>query len=225
MRTASAKGKLVVVGGHSRRVGKTCMMNAILRAVPAMTWRAWKISNHSHGASPGPVAPTPQAELLRLRDDEFPEGVGQLARLREEGINLLVESNRIVSYLEPDLVIFAIDPLNPDWKTSSAPCLERADALVFSQDGPCPANLLELRRILPAFRLTNWNRTPLGFTEWLRSRLGAAEVTSHETSLAGSSTCGSSRRGTKAYGPRAHEMGQRAGTGIDPVPLRSVELV
>ncbi len=40
---------LVVVGGHSRNIGKTTAMEEILRATPGMRWWAFKITQHGHG--------------------------------------------------------------------------------------------------------------------------------------------------------------------------------
>ena len=40
---------LVVVGGHSRNIGKTTAMEEILRATPQMRWWAFKITQHGHG--------------------------------------------------------------------------------------------------------------------------------------------------------------------------------
>lgn len=217
--TRGPRGRLVVVGGHSRRVGKTSVMKLIERASPGMAWHALKISNHSHrteAASP---------ELMSLPDSELRQGAQRLAALLARGHNLLVESNRIVPWLPPDLVIFVIDPLNPDWKASSAACLERADALVFSQDGPCPAPLLAGRKLLPAFRLTSRNQPPLGFVEWLSERLPAAEVNSNEASFASTLADGSSGLRTNGCCSQAHQMGRCAGAGFDAFPIRSVGLV
>lgn len=40
---------LVVVGGHSRNIGKTTAMEEILRATPEVRWWAFKITQHGHG--------------------------------------------------------------------------------------------------------------------------------------------------------------------------------
>lgn len=217
------KGRLVVVGGHSRRVGKTSIVKAILRATPDVAWQTVKISNHPHRAQ-NASTPTLAPDLLCLRDAEFGAGVAGIASLLADGCNLLVESNRIVSHLRADVVIFVVDPRNPDWKASSSACLERADALVFSQDGPSPAPLVALQKILPTFRLTNWNQPPLGFLEWMRERLAAVEVTSHETEL-GYPTHRAHARSADRPCPEADQMGQCAGARLDPFPVRSLGLV
>jgi len=40
---------IVVVGGHSRNIGKTAVMEGILRALPDLHWTAVKITQHGHG--------------------------------------------------------------------------------------------------------------------------------------------------------------------------------
>ena len=40
---------IVVVGGHSRNIGKTAVMEGIARALPDFGWTAVKITQHGHG--------------------------------------------------------------------------------------------------------------------------------------------------------------------------------
>lgn len=232
-----SKGKLVVVGGHSRRVGKTCVMEAILRATPQLAWHALKISGHHHREPATGVALTAgqtarylaagavTADLLSLSDAAFPPAIAALDSLLAGGRHLLIESNRIVRHLRPDLVLFVVDPSNDDWKQSSAACLECAHALVFSQDGPCPAPLVPLQKMLPAFRLTSWDRTSFGLIEWLHERLPAAKVTSYETPVSDPARRDSARRRANTRGSQAHQVGQCADSGFGACPIRGVELV
>lgn len=41
--------KMVMVGGHSRNVGKTSVVEGIIRALPEMNWTAVKITQFGHG--------------------------------------------------------------------------------------------------------------------------------------------------------------------------------
>lgn len=45
--------KILVVGGISRKVGKTSLIEAILRAFPERQWTAVKVSSHLHDIPPG----------------------------------------------------------------------------------------------------------------------------------------------------------------------------
>lgn len=40
---------IVVVGGHSRNVGKTSVMEGLIRGLPEMRWTAFKITQFGHG--------------------------------------------------------------------------------------------------------------------------------------------------------------------------------
>jgi len=40
---------IVVVGGHSRKVGKTSVVSALIRGLPEYRWTAIKLSPHAHG--------------------------------------------------------------------------------------------------------------------------------------------------------------------------------
>jgi hypothetical protein len=49
--------KLVMVGGHSRNIGKTSVVEGIIRALPEMSWTAVKVSQHGHGVCTADGAP------------------------------------------------------------------------------------------------------------------------------------------------------------------------
>src|SRR6185503_15302601 len=41
--------KMVMVGGHTRNIGKTSVVEGIIRAMPEMSWTAVKITQFGHG--------------------------------------------------------------------------------------------------------------------------------------------------------------------------------
>src|SRR5712692_1749586 len=41
--------KLIVVGGHSRNIGKTSVMAGLIRGLPSLGWTAVKITQYGHG--------------------------------------------------------------------------------------------------------------------------------------------------------------------------------
>lgn len=167
-------GKLIVVGGHSRHVGKTSIVEAVLRATPGREWIAVKVSSHRHDhtrregqcqQSRYLAAGARRALLVRAPDDSLPRAIGPLSRMRARGRNLLIESNRVVEHLEPDLVLFVIAPGISDWKPSSGPCLRRADAIVCIGDGPRPSGPA------PVFSMPDAHAVPAEFTRWLLERI------------------------------------------------------
>jgi hypothetical protein len=145
-------GQLIVVGGHSRHVGKTALVENILRASRGDRWVAVKISAHRHAS--GHASPpcfdedrTPtrwtqtgrylaagaaRAWLCRCPSARLRDAAAFVDTLRRDGWNVIVESNRLVPHVVPDLVYFVVSDVIDDWKESSAACLRRADAIVLS---------------------------------------------------------------------------------------------
>lgn len=52
---------ILVVGGHSRNVGKTSVVAGLIAAMPERRWTAMKISQHAHGACSDNGAPCGRA--------------------------------------------------------------------------------------------------------------------------------------------------------------------
>jgi hypothetical protein len=150
MRRSVAPGRLVVVGGHSRGVGKTSVIEHLLDAHRAERWIAIKISAHRHAPEGVSVplveechqwcdatqtgrylaAGASRAFLVRAPDASLARAATFINGLREGGRTVLVESNRIVQWLIPDVLLFVVDPMIEDWKPSSAFCLPVADAVI-----------------------------------------------------------------------------------------------
>ena len=40
---------LIVIGGHSRNVGKTSVVAGLIAATPQLNWTAFKITQYGHG--------------------------------------------------------------------------------------------------------------------------------------------------------------------------------
>lgn len=154
------RGALVVVGGHSRGVGKTSLIEHLLRADTGKAWVAIKISahRHAHDAVNAPLveeagqasaltqtgrylaAGARRALLVRAPDAAMPRAAAFIESLRGRGSNVVVESNRIVQWLAPDVLLFVVDRRIDDWKPSSALCLPIADAIVSGPPWVLPAD-------------------------------------------------------------------------------------
>lgn len=162
------RGRLIIVGGHSRHVGKTSLVVALLRTLHAPEWTAVKISSHRHGMASEWVEENPaesrylqagagRAFLVCAPDATFERAVQPIRRMLAEGRNVIVESNRFAAYCAADLTLFVIAPSIADWKPSSMHPLRTADAIVLSGEGELPpgAEALAGERIrgLPLFRL------------------------------------------------------------------------
>ena len=136
---------LIVVSGHSRGVGKTSLVEAVVRALPAYNFSTLKISGHRHGSPDGlhsarqdngpcgarlVAAGARSAWLLHADTKAFPYALPAIEELLSMSPNWIVESNRLVAYLQPDLLLFVCHPEIADWKESADACLAGCDAVV-----------------------------------------------------------------------------------------------
>jgi hypothetical protein len=154
---------IVVVGGHARNIGKTSVVAGLIRALPELRWSAFKITHHWHGtdlvdakqgtafviseecdAAAGSdssrylAAGALRSFWVRTQEGRLGEA---MPRLREEfvgaqvdGGNVLVESNSILGFLEPDVYLSVLDPGTADFKESARRYLDRADAVLSAAD-------------------------------------------------------------------------------------------
>jgi hypothetical protein len=146
----AGRGATIVVAGHSRGVGKTTTIEAILRGHVRPRWAAVKISAHRHCA-PHETRPLVERDLVAnssTQTGRYLSAGAELAFLcrtpasqldaaaefvrgfRAEGLNVVIESNRILDFIEPDVVLFAVAPAIADWKASSGVALRRTHAFV-----------------------------------------------------------------------------------------------
>ncbi len=118
----------VVVAGQARKVGKTKAMCALIDATRELGWTAVKISPHNHPATQGGDteryldAGAVKAFLLQSTD-ALPESK-----------YLMIESNAVMEWLQPDLMLFVADPANPEWKPGARHLLLQAQAVIDTGD-------------------------------------------------------------------------------------------
>jgi hypothetical protein len=130
---------LLVVGGQSRKVGKTSVMTGLIRATAQLRWTAVKIAGHPHFEEPcrGDTARFLEAGAARalLLGPSF----AGMTALLETGENVICESNRVGGIVRPDCRLLVIDPSREEWKESARNLAASADALVVTGAGEPPA--------------------------------------------------------------------------------------
>lgn len=167
------KWRIVVVGGHTRNIGKTQLVCDVIAAFPEAQWTAVKITQYGHGvcAVNGEECDCAPAEhsaaldrqahadaetdsgrflsagarrafWLRTKQGFLAEGLPLLRAALEESVaesgadagsgplNLIIESNSLLKFLQPSLYLMVLDPRQADFKPSARQALDRADALV-----------------------------------------------------------------------------------------------
>lgn len=147
----------IVVGGHSRNVGKTSVTAAIIAAWPQYSWTAVKISSHWHeggdstGKSGSPeicrideefqrndgtdtgrflAAGASRSFWVRVRDGNLQEALPQLMPVLHSNPYAIIESNGIVRYIHPDLYLMVHRYDVQDYKKSARENLRHVDAVV-----------------------------------------------------------------------------------------------
>jgi hypothetical protein len=188
--------RVLVVGGQSRGVGKTTLVEELLRAFPAAGWVAAKITPHEH--RPGSigadgfaleqeqdrsgrtdssrflVAGARRAFWLQTRPEGLARALGALWAELGEAENVVLEGNAVLEVLEPTLYLAVLDPGRADWKPSLVALLARADAVVLrgalGQSGgalPVQPELLERK---PQFLQPLGAALPAALLDFLRQR-------------------------------------------------------
>jgi len=153
---------LVVIGGHSRSVGKTSVVAGLIAALPEFNWTAMKITQFGHGicsADGKPcdcattddhfkalsderdlsgesdtsrflVAGAAKSLWVRTRQGMLGEAMPDIRRRIAGAENVIMESNSIMGFLQPDLYLTVLDAEQEDFKVSANEFLDRADAVI-----------------------------------------------------------------------------------------------
>ncbi len=175
----------LVVGGHTRNIGKTALVVDIIRAFPEAAWTAVKITQHGHGVcslngkecdcapldhgfaldeeqnrsdrtdtSRFLVAGAVRSIWVRTRQGCLGDFVPRVMKELQSASNVIIESNSVLEFIQPELYLAVLDPTKLDFKDSALRFLGRADALVL--------------------------RAPLDGAPWLRSDGGAPFIDIHD---------------------------------------------
>jgi len=121
---------VVVVGGHSRNIGKTSVICGIIRALPAWNWTAIKITPHAHEVREDRFLTAGAARAFLVQGVAMP----RITQLLAESENAIIESNSILRFLEPDLCVMVVDGAVPDFKPTALEFIDRANFLVVTSD-------------------------------------------------------------------------------------------
>jgi hypothetical protein len=80
--------------------------------------------------------------------------------LRAAGAHVIVESNRLVPYVRPDLLLFVVDPRIADWKRSSDACVRSPNAVICRRTGVRFASVSRVLIARPPLRTPGGGSTP-----------------------------------------------------------------
>src|ERR1051325_4897934 len=153
---------LVVVGGHTRNIGKTSVAAGLIAALPDLHWTAIKITQYGHGVCSSDGEPCACASVdaehpyaiseetkasntdsgrflaagaqrsfwVRTAAGQLGEALPELRPMIQTSQNAIVESNSILQFFKPDLLLAVLDFASEDFKKTSLRYLDRADAVI-----------------------------------------------------------------------------------------------
>src|SRR5262245_54156003 len=150
---------MIIVGGHTRNIGKTSVVEGIIRAMPELGWTAIKITQFGHHVCSvdGELCECATAEhqftitserradsgtdtsrflaagarrslWVRTRQGELFTAMDSIRSEIERDNFVIVESNSLRRFLEPDLFLQVVDLSHADFKVSAQQYFDLADA-------------------------------------------------------------------------------------------------
>ena len=161
--------KLVVVGGHTRNIGKTSVAAGLIAGTRELGWTALKLTQYGHNicsadgracdcAPENPEHPfsidqeqnsqsrtdtsrflaagAVESYWVRTFQGRLSDALPSIRELIAEKPYVLMESNSIVRFLEPDLYLVVLDSRKADFKPSAREGLDRADAFAVLEAAP-----------------------------------------------------------------------------------------
>jgi len=156
----------IVVGGHSRNVGKTSVTSAIISTWSQYSWTAVKMSSHWHNEAFTSdeenmeeicsideelareattdtgrflAAGASRSFWIRIKEGRMEEALPRLSPVLESSPYVIIESNGIVRHIQPDLYLMVLSYDIEDCKESVHETLRYAHAIVavnYSKDAP-----------------------------------------------------------------------------------------
>ena len=158
---------IVVIGGHTRNIGKTSVIASLIAATRELNWTAVKITQFGHGVCTAngepcdcetadhplaiseerdPTTGTDTSRYLaagairsvwvRTRQGDLASAMPGIRKEITRAQNVVLESNSVLRFLQPDLYAAVLDPHVADFKSSSLRYLDRADAILLPSTEP-----------------------------------------------------------------------------------------
>jgi hypothetical protein len=210
---------IIVIGGHTRSVGKTSVVAGLIAALSTHHWTAFKITQHRHafGSAHGEardcasadhswaiseetdrsgksdtsrflVAGAEHSWWIRTDPGHLEEAMPRIRDILVSAENAIIESNRILRFLKPDLYLTVLDPRTADFKASARTYLGRADAVLLHSvaNSKSPAwKQVSLKPVkCPIFAIHPPTYVTPEVIEFVRTRLASCIASSqHKTEL------------------------------------------
>jgi hypothetical protein len=160
---------IVVIGGHTRNIGKTSVIASLIAATRDLNWTAIKITQFGHGVCTAngepcdcetadhplaiseerdPASGTDTSRYLaagavrsiwvRTRQGDLASAMPGIRKEIARAENVILESNSVLRFLQPDFYAAVLDPEVADFKPSALRYLDRANAILLPSAEPAP---------------------------------------------------------------------------------------
>jgi hypothetical protein len=196
----------IVVGGHSRNVGKTSVTAGLIHAFKSYPWTAIKISSHRHSniqisAHPGEesvcdiyeetdrmgssdtsrflAAGASRSLWMQIKRDPSKDVMRQLLPILRSSSFVMIESNQIVRLMQPDLFVMVLRYDIEEFKASARSALRQANAIVAVNPDSSPPpwdGISEILSGIPQFVTADPKIIPPEFVDFVRLRLQQSEL-------------------------------------------------
>jgi hypothetical protein len=185
----------VVIGGHSRNVGKTSVAVGLIAAFSQYPWTAIKISPHLHAGVSGATpeffeepdregrsdtsrylaAGASRALWVRIGRDNEEAAVRRLLPVIRSSPYVLIEGNSILQFIRPDLYLLVLAYGVKEFKESARVTFRQADAVVAVVSGssrPAWKGIsIEALEGIPLFKTPDPRSIPKELVDFVQSRL------------------------------------------------------
>jgi molybdopterin-guanine dinucleotide biosynthesis protein len=191
----------IVVGGHSRKVGKTSVAAGLIAALPEYSWTAIKISQHWHeteaegtdfysiaeeqdrrgqsDTSRFLAAGASRSIWIRIRDNRLASAMPELMEIIRSNPYVIIESNSILRFIQPELFILVLNYGIEEFKKSAHDSMKQAHAvLVVDPHASPPAWKNDVLKELPDILIcstTDPGSIPAELIKFIRSRIDLGE--------------------------------------------------
>jgi len=191
---------LIVVGGQSRKVGKTSVVAGLIAALREYDWLAAKITQHGHevctddgtcvwvtadhaatiteeqdrsggtDTSRFLVAGAARALWVRTWPGRLADAMPRLHEEMAKARNVILESNSVLEFVSPDLYLIVLDPSIEDFKESAWEFVQLADAVVMQGAQSVPFEAVKEKLV---FRVEPPKYASEELVEFVRERIGS----------------------------------------------------
>lgn len=196
---------VIAVSGHSRKVGKTSIVEGLIAALPEYDWTALKVSSHRHyvdsvkdyvvSEETSRDGETDTSRFLGagarrafwIRAERIEAAIPAIQAIINDSQYVAIEGNRVLDFINVDFSILVLNGGGVEFKESARGILHRADALVLIGENAATVEWEYFLETTPKntlrFRTSDPKIFPQALKELLRFRFPGENLLKTDTIL------------------------------------------